>query len=67
MFASSRKLQDKKDKIASTRVDPEGRWENFSEASLLDNIDDKREEEEENVNTEVAASNSNIDSDDNNV
>jgi hypothetical protein len=43
-----KKLQAKKDKIASTRVDPEGRWGDFFEAALLDNIDDEREAEEQN-------------------
>jgi hypothetical protein len=44
-----KKLQDKKDKIASTRVDPEGRWGDFFEAALLDNIDDEQEAEEQNA------------------
>jgi hypothetical protein len=29
-------------------VDPEGRWGDFFEAALLDNIDDEREAEEQN-------------------
>jgi hypothetical protein len=33
---------DKKDQTASTRVDPNGRWGDFFEASLLDIIKGKR-------------------------
>jgi hypothetical protein len=46
-----KKIQDEKDQIASTRVDPDDGWEDFFESALLDNIEDERElaeEEEEN-------------------
>jgi hypothetical protein len=46
-------------------VDTEGRWGDFFEAALLDNIDDEWEAEEENA--EGAASNSNIDRDNDDV
>ena len=35
-----RKIEDKKDKRASSRADTDGRWEDFFEAALFDIIED---------------------------
>jgi hypothetical protein len=42
-----KKIQDKEEQIASTRVDPDGCWEDFFEAALLDSIEDEREQVED--------------------
>jgi hypothetical protein len=50
--------QDEKEQIASTRIDPDGRWGDFFEAALLDQLEDKREwAEEEEENASVASNN----------
>ena len=41
-----KKIQDDKDQIASTRIDPDGLWGDFFEAALLDDIEDEREQVE---------------------
>jgi hypothetical protein len=58
-----KKLQEEKGQIASTRVDPDGRWGDFFEAALLDNIEEEQEQAEE-ENAAVGASNINSDDDD---
>jgi hypothetical protein len=62
-----KKIQDEKDQIASTRVDPDGCWEDFFEAALLDSIEDEREqveEERELAEAEDGSVSSNSDGDD---
>lgn len=55
--------QDEKEQIASTRIDPDGRWGDFFEAALLDQLEDERERAEEEEENASVASNS-IDGDD---
>jgi hypothetical protein len=57
-----RRIEDEKDKRASSRVDTDGRWEDFFEAALFDNIEDEREQEEAEIL--FAASTGNIERDD---
>jgi hypothetical protein len=54
-----KKIQDEKEQIAaSTRIDPDGRWGDFFEAALLDQLEDERERaEEEEENASVASNN----------
>jgi hypothetical protein len=56
-------MEDKKVKRASNPVDTDGRWEDFFEAALLDNIEDDREQAEAD-NRLAASTGTNIDSDD---
>ncbi len=57
-----RKIKDEKDKRASSRVDMDGRWEDFFEAALFDNIEGEREQAEAEIL--FAASTGNIERDD---
>jgi hypothetical protein len=60
--SADQKTEDEKDKIASSRVDTDGRWEGFFEAALFDNIEDEREQEEAEIM--FAASTGDIERDD---
>ena len=62
-FRLIRKIEDEKDKRASSRVDTDvGHCEDFFEAALFDNIKDEREQEEAEIL--FAASTGNLERDD---